>query len=194
MAGIGGLSGATRRALMGTALTGTLLLAACGSSGSKAAATQPSTAATSTGSGVASSAPSSAPSSAAAKAVSGDSGSTFCQKARDETAAEAKNTAALTSNDPTALKKLEENAIKQLPEFVALAPSAIKSAVNVLAQADQTVFNALEKTNFDFTKLPTSVTTAFSDPKFEQAATTVANYEEKVCGIKIDTGIPSSAG
>lgn len=196
MAGTGGLSGATRRALMGTALTATLLLTACGSSsGSKSAATQPSTAAASSASAGASSAPAaSTPATSAAKAPTGDSGSSFCQKARDESAAEAKDTAALTSNDPTSLKKFEEAAIKQLPAFVSSAPSQIKSAVQTLAAGDESIFNALEKANFDFTKLPANITTQFTSPTFEAATTKVADYLQSVCGIQPDTGIPSSAG
>lgn len=197
MAVIGGLSGSARRALIGTALTGTLFLAACGgSSGTKAASTFPSAAAksaASSGSAGSSGSSSSAGSSTAPAGSGGDSGSSFCQKARSESAASAKETEALTSSDPATLKKFEEQAIAQLPEFVAKAPAQIKGAVQTLAAADQTIYNDLKAADFDYSKLSTTAVTQLSSPQFEQAASQVATYMETVCGISPSTGAEAPA-
>lgn len=124
--------------------------------------------------------------------VSGSKTSSFCRDAQNQAADESKEETNFASDTPAQLKTFEENAEKELTAYVAEAPSQIRSSVQTIATAGQAVFQALQKAGFDFTKLDSSTLAASLDtPAFEQAATTVSAYVEKVCGINVED-TPSS--
>src|SRR5580700_6772519 len=74
----------------------------------------------------------------------GDSGSSFCQAAKQQQAQENRDIQAYTSDSPAQLEKIEEQALAELPAYVSIAPSQIKSAVQTVVAADQTLFNELK--------------------------------------------------
>jgi hypothetical protein len=163
-----------------------VLLTACGSgtSGTLGAALgASSSAAAGAASGAANDGATSAATSAPSSTIKGDSNSRFCTLAVAEQQEEDKTSSAITGDSPQDLQKFEEQAISALPAFVAAAPSAIKSAVQTLAAADQKFFAALKAAGYDYTKLDPSIESTFEDPQFTAAATTVTNYLTQVCGI-----------
>jgi hypothetical protein len=169
---------AHRGAAVSVLLVAGIVLAGCGGSSSltSSAATK-----TSSPSSLSSSA---APSSTStSKALTGNPNSTFCVEAAAEQAQEDKNTEALTGDSPADLQKFEEQSQAELKVFVAKAPSQIKSAVQTIADADNTLVNALKAVNYDITKLDSSAISGVDTPAFEAAVTTVDNYLEQVCGI-----------
>jgi hypothetical protein len=157
------------------------LVAACGSSGSKAAS--PGSSSLSKSSTGASQAPAPSASSKPPKVAKAGSGGSFCDKARSEEAASAKDAAALTTGNPQQLEQLEEKELSELKGFVSSAPSQIKGAVAILAAGDQKLFNALKAANFDFTKLSPATVGAFDTPEFTQATDQITAYLASTCGI-----------
>jgi len=173
--------GVTWCARNGLAVTGVaVLLAACGSSGSTSAGSQPSTSAKSTGSGGSANVPSGS---------GGSSGGSFCQKAKQSVADQAANAQALTANNPAQLQKFEEESLAKLDGFVSSAPAQIKGAVATIAAADRKLFAQLKAVNFDVTKIGSSLGD-ITGPTFTNAAEQVTTYLAKVCGIN-PTAVPS---
>jgi hypothetical protein len=163
-------------------LLAAIVLTACGSSSSSTLGAAASAAAAD-GSASGSASGSAASPAGSSAAIKGDSNSKFCTFAVAEQAQEDKTSQEITGDSPQDLQKFEEQAISALPAFVAAAPSAIKSAVQTLAAADQKFFTALKAAGFDYTKLDPSIESTFEDPQFTAAATTVSDYLEQVCGI-----------
>ena len=60
-----------------------------------------------------------------------------------------------------------------------------------IATADDALVAALDKVNYDFTKLDPTFAASFDTPAFEAAVTNVDNYLEQVCGIN-PTDVSSS--
>jgi hypothetical protein len=169
-------------AVTGVLLVAGLVLAGCGGS-SKLASGAGSAAVNASAGSSGSAGSSSAQPSSKSSAVSGNSNSSFCVEAVAEQAQEAKNTDAFTGDNPADLQKFEEAGQAELKQFVAKAPSQIKSAVQTIAAADDTLVAALKAANWDITKLNSSVTAQLDTPAFETAVTTVDNYLEQTCGI-----------
>jgi hypothetical protein len=173
-----------------------VLVAGCGGSTTKSA-TSGTTAATTAPSGSTAAGSSSATTGAAsatttpggatttvtvAAVKTGSLGSSFCQASgalKKREAAEEKGFA----DTPQALEKLEKEGVAELPEFERLAPSSLKSAVEVLVTEDRLVFSELQKANFNYAKLPPNFIQAFEAPKFTQATDQITNYLTHVCGI-----------
>jgi hypothetical protein len=173
---------AHRGAAVSVLLVAGIVLAGCGGSSSltSSAATKTSSPSSLSLSAASSAAPSSTSTS---KALTGNPNSTFCVEAAAEQAQEDKNTEALTGDSPADLQKFEEQSQAELKVFVSKAPSQIKSAVQTIADADNTLVNALKAVNYDITKLDSSAISGVDTPAFEAAVTTVDNYLEQVCGI-----------
>lgn len=170
------------RVRAGTALIGiAFFVAACGSSGSKAAS--PGSSSLSKSSPSTSQAPAPSPSSKPPKVAKAGSGGSFCDKARSEEAASAKDAEALTSGNPQQLKQLEEKELSELKGFVSSAPSQIRGAVAILAAGDQKLFSALQAAGFDYSKLDPTTISAFDTPQFTQAADQITAYLASTCGI-----------
>jgi hypothetical protein len=169
------------RVRAGTTLVGiAFFVAACGSSGTKAASPGSSSLSKSSS---ASQAPAPSASSKPPKVAKAGSGGSFCDKARSEEAASAKDAAALTSGNPQQLEQLEEKELSELKGFVSSAPSQIRGAVAILAAGDQKLFDALKAANFDYTKLSPTTISAFDTPQFTQAADQITAYLASTCGI-----------
>jgi hypothetical protein len=167
-----------------------VLLTACGG-GSTTLSTP--AAAGSTAIGAAAAGTSAAAGAPASSSVAlGNSDSSFCQEALAEQAQEAKDIDAFTADTPAQLEQFEQQALNELAIFVKKAPAAIKSAVQTIADADQTLFNDLKAVNFDYTKLGPNIATSFDTPSFMAATTTVTNYLASACGITDSDSAPSS--
>jgi hypothetical protein len=170
------------RVRAGTTLVGiAFLVAACGSSGSKAAS--PGSSSLTKSSSSASQAPAPSASSKPPKVAKAGSGGSFCDKARSEEATSAQDAAALTSGNPQQLKQLEEKELSELKGFVSSAPSQIKGAVAILAAGDQKLFDALQAAGFDYAKLDPTTISSFDTPQFTQAADQITAYLASTCGI-----------
>jgi hypothetical protein len=167
------------------------LLAACGSSATKAASGSSSSAKAATtsqstsASGSSTSPAGGSPStpSSSAKVDIGALGSSFCDTARKQETQASQDAQALTSDDPATLKKFEEQAIAELPAFEAQAPAEIKSAVATLVAADRTLFSQLDAAGWDFTKLSPTAVSALESPDFTAATEKITSYLTTKCGI-----------
>jgi hypothetical protein len=191
-----------RRLALGAGLLATAtLLAACSSSssGTPTALINSGSSSSSGPAGAASSpvaaastkaASSKAPSTKAASTKSsggGGSGSlgsgSFCDIAKNQEAAQQKEISAF-SDTPASLKTIEEQDAKLLPEFLAIAPAAIKPDVQEIVTVDEQLLAALQKANFDVSKIPPSALSGFQTPALTKASNDIATYLDKTCGIK----------
>jgi hypothetical protein len=183
-----------RRLHAAIALTAaTVLLAACSSGATKAAAgsTSVGVARSSAASGSASSPASTSATPTTPKLKAGNPNSSFCGLARQEQAQEEKDASAFATDTPAELEKFEEQAMAELPAFADQAPDEIKASVKLLVAADAAIFAELKKANFDFTKLSTTDLSSLDTPAFTAASQQVTTYLEKTCGIT-DSASPSS--
>ena len=168
-----------------------LLVSACSSSGSAPAA---GTTAAGPASVVASSPAASAATPTPSPAGSADSGGgganlgsgSFCTVAKAEQKQSEKESTAYSSGDPASLKKLETDGLSELQRFVSIAPSAIKPDVQLIATADQKLFNALKAARFMIAKVDQSVLTQLQTPAFTAAEKHITTYLATTCGIRVD--------
>jgi hypothetical protein len=169
----------------GLLLVAGLVLAGCGSSSKVVSGAGASAAAikSAASSGAASGSAAGASPSSTSSVVTGNPNSSFCVEAAAEQAQEDKDTEAFTTDSPADLKKFEDQAQAELKVFVSKAPAALKGDVQTIATADNALVAALDKVNYDFTKLDPTFATSFDTPAFEAAVTNVDNYLEQVCGI-----------
>lgn len=173
-------------AAVGALLVAGLVLAGCGGSSKSAsnigavAASKAAASAVSAGSSAGSS---SAASPSSSVKLSGNSNSSFCVEATAVQAEQDKNGEELLGDTPADLQKFEEQSQAELKLFVSKAPAQIKSAVQTIATADDTLVNALKAANYDITKVDPKVTESLDTPAFESAVTTVDDYLEQVCGL-----------
>ena len=98
---------------------------------------------------------------------------------------------AFTAN-PTSLKTVEQEAAKELPEFEALAPSAIKPDVKTVVTIDEQLIASLAKVNYDVSKLPPATLSSFNSPAVMAANNHIISYLTNVCGIKEPSTASSS--
>jgi hypothetical protein len=122
--------------------------------------------------------------------VSLGSGS-FCDIARNQEAQQQKEVSAF-SGSPASLKTIEEQDAKLLPEFLAIAPAAIKPDVQEIVAVDQQLLTALRKANYDVTKLAPSALSGFDTPALTKASDDITAYLSKTCGIKDPNASPSA--
>jgi hypothetical protein len=171
-----------------------LLISACSSSGSPsatgAASHAPAPVSVIASAPVGSSAPASAPaptSSTSAVSSGGGAGLSaagFCAVAKQEQARSEKEANAYSTGDPAALEKLETDGVNELQKFVAIAPSAIKSDVEVIAAADQKLFAALKQAKFVIKNVDQSALASLQTPAFTAAEKHITTYLATTCGIK----------
>ena len=164
-----------------------LLLTACSSSGPHAS-TSVTNSNTGTGSNSLTTPPPSASSTPAA--LSGNSGSTFCGDARAQKKLTANEVQIFTTGTPAQIETLEKQDLKELPIWASLAPSQLKSAMDLVVATDENVYKILAADGFDFKKLTTAQDEQFSTPAFTKANTTIDDYLTQVC--KIPSSIPTS--
>lgn len=86
-------------------------------------------------------------------------------------------------SNPAQLRTLFKDLQVAVKEAVDVAPAEIKADVTLLASFYNDFANALDKVNYDFTKLPPDTAAKLQDPKFQAAATRLDAYSKQVCGI-----------
>ena len=170
------------RVRTGTALLGiAFFVAACGSSGSKAAS--PGSSSLSKSSSSASQAPAPSASSKPPKVAKAGSGGSFCDKARSEEAARRRT--------PRRSRPAIPQQLEQFEEKVALRPVR---PCGVVAFADQgrgrdprhrrsEVLQRPQGRQFRFTKISPDHISALETPEFTQATDKITAYLESTCGI-----------
>ena len=155
-----------------------VVVAACGSSGSKGAASannsSPSTVAS----------PSGATTSTVGK-VSGNSNSSFCDDARrSENAFKAMNPAQLSMNT---LKSELENVGPELQKAESAAPSEIKPDLQTFINAYTPFLNALKAADYDFTKVNFASFTNLDSAAVKAALAHIEAYFTQVCHVTMPT-------
>lgn len=86
-------------------------------------------------------------------------------------------------SDPSQLSPYLEELASVVEQAVAVAPSEITTDVKVLAGAVTGYVNALEKANYDYTKLPPEARDTIQSPDVQAASTRVSAYAKNVCGV-----------
>ena len=189
-----------------------LLVTACGSSSSgaaaagssaapagaaatsaAAAATTSQAAATSAAAGAAATSGSNltiAPTQAAVTSVKATGGGDFCKSL-----ASAINSNSVTAGGttPADLKASIQKSLKVGLEALGKAPSAIRPDVKILIDASAQLFAALEKDNYDFTKITPADEAAMTSPAVVAAEKRVNAYVKADCGIDIGAGAAASS-
>jgi hypothetical protein len=145
-----------------------LLLAACGSSGSKKNA---SVTATSAAGGT-----------TTTPHFSGSRSSNFCDLARTAQAA-AQTTG--SSIDKLKASIQQFNSVKD--KLHSDAPGVIKNDVVVVVGAVEQLFTALQNANYDYTKLSPNQIQALNSPSVQASERRVAAYLTQVCGVGTTT-------
>jgi hypothetical protein len=154
--------------------------AATSSTGSTASAAAP--AATSAAGAAAASATAALPSPSKVVATGGGK---FCQ----QVAAEVNNTVAKDAASGTGVDSIKQSIqnFKSIEGSVlSSAPNAIKGDLVTLFGALDQFYGALQKANYDFTKIDPSVEAPLQAPAVQQAEQNVTAYMKNTCGI--DTG------
>jgi hypothetical protein len=156
------------------------LLAACGGGSSSSNASGSTSTAPQT-----SSAPASSPAVASStKAASGGGSSTsFCQVAKAEQSQEAAEEKALVGDTPQQLSQYESKAVAELTKYTATAPSSIRSDVQVVVTAVQSLFKQLKAVNNDYTKLGPTALSSLDSPALTKATKAIETYLANSCGI-----------
>lgn len=156
--------------------------AATTSAAASAAATTSAAAASSAATTSAAATTSSAPSAAVTTKVKAVGGGQFCKDV-----AKAINTNALdfskAGTDPAAEKAAIKKGLQETAGLLLEAPKEIKPDVAVLVGAINQVYSALEKANYDFTKLDPSLLTAMDSAAVKTAGDHVDAYVKNTCGI-----------
>jgi hypothetical protein len=86
-------------------------------------------------------------------------------------------------NNPAQLRTLFKDLQAAVKQAVDVAPSEIKSDVTLLAGFYNDFATALDKVNYDFTKVPPDISRKLQDPQFQAAATRLDAYTKQVCGL-----------
>jgi ribosomal protein L30E len=94
-----------------------------------------------------------------------------------------------TSLDQT--KALVQKGLAEAAILAAEAPNEIKSDVAVLAAQVAALYSAVQKANYDFTKVDPSTLTAMNTPAVKAAEAKVDAYVKVKCGI--DVGADASS-
>ena len=128
--------------------------------------------------------------SSTAAALSGNSGSTFCSDARAQKKLTANEVQIFTTGTPAQIEALEKQDLQELPIWAALAPSQLKSSMDVVVATDEQVYKVLAQDGFDFKKLTTAEDEQFTSAAFTKANTTIDAYLTQVC--KIPSTVPTS--
>jgi hypothetical protein len=87
--------------------------------------------------------------------------------------------------DPASYKKAIEESTKRGKALLSEAPSELDDSVEVILDAQDRLIAALEKVDYDFTKLPTDALGAMSTPEVEAAGKKLDAYVTDTCGIDI---------
>jgi len=162
--------------------------AAASSAGGAGAATSTAAATTSAAAAAATSGSAATPavappvSAAAITTVKATGGGTFC---KNLAAFINSSTTDLTGTTPAAVKASVQKSQAETAILLSEAPSAIKTDLGTLFAATNTLYAALAKANYDFTKVGTTATDALSTPAVEAAETRSDAYVKTKCGIDV---------
>lgn len=88
------------------------------------------------------------------------------------------------TNTPAQLKTVVQDGRTAINAAASAAPAEIKPDVQVLADAFGSVYNELEKVNFDATKVSLTAFAPLQTPQFQQSTVRFQAYLQKVCGIQ----------
>lgn len=110
----------------------------------------------------------------------GQNSAQFCSLAKTYNDRFANVTAAST---PAQMRSVAQDGRTAINQAVSAAPAEIKPDVQVIANAFTSLFNELEKVNFDATKLQPSAFAPLQTPEFQTSSTRFQAYTTKVCGI-----------
>jgi len=177
----------------GAAAAGTSSAAAAAPTSAAAGATTTAAAATSAAAAAATTSGSNltiAPTQAAVTSVHATGGGDFCKSL-----ASALNSNAITAGGttPADLKASIQKSLQVGLAALSKAPSAIKGDVKVLIDASSKLFTALEKDNYDFTKITPADEAALTSPAVVAAEKRVSAYVKADCGIDIGAGAAASS-
>jgi hypothetical protein len=86
-------------------------------------------------------------------------------------------------SNPAQLRTIFKDLQVAVKQAVDVAPSEIKADVTLLANFYNDFAAALEKVNYDFTKVPPDISRKLQDPQFQQATTRLDAYTKQVCGL-----------
>jgi hypothetical protein len=150
-----------------------IALTACGSSSSGG------TSAASTTSPTSSTTPSAAPTSSLGALGSGS----FCLEAKAEEAQASKEIKAFESDTPAQLSAFAQHVLAELQTFTSSAPSAIKADVAIAVAADQKIFAALKKANYNYKNVSPTAFESVDTPAFKRATAAITKYFQTKCGI-----------
>jgi len=154
--------------------------AATSSTGSTASAAAP--AATSAAGAAAASAPAAQPSKVVATG-----GGKFCKEVASEVNQSAAKDA-LTGGGTDSLKQSVQNFKSLEGSVLGSAPKEIKPDLVTLFGALDQFYTALQKANYDFTKIDPSVEAPLQAPAVQQAEQNIDAYMKNTCGIDIGSG------
>jgi hypothetical protein len=115
--------------------------------------------------------------------VGSATGSGFCKDAAFADAAQRKAASSLSMDSPAALQKFEAQSLARLQQFVAIAPSAIKSDLEVIVAADRQLYNALAAAHFDMHSMNTAAFARLNTPQLKRAVRSITAYLASACGI-----------
>jgi hypothetical protein len=162
-----------------------VLLTACGGGAAKVAATgsQPAGQASSAAQGA-------PPDAASAKPVKATGGGAFCKAIAASMNAQSLHPGLASGDDA---KAQVEAARAEQHEALSIAPSALKPDLQVLVAASDSMFNALVKVNYDYSKLTADDMVDFSAPKVVTAEQHLTTYLKDTCGIDIGAGAAAAA-
>jgi len=107
-------------------------------------------------------------------------GTPFCQLAKTYT--EKFGTILLTAGDPAKLKAASTDADSAIRQAVTTAPAAIKSDVQTVATTVTDVLAALQKNNFDISKIPDQ-TAKLQSKGFQDSFANMNRYVQAHCGV-----------
>ena len=174
------------------ALFSVCVLAACGSSTTKASTSDKTVAATTVGAAATTTAAGVSSTTADPK-FSGSGSGDLCSYAK-EVDVSAKFDKIFQSSDPAQTKKDLDVAKAAMAEFRKRAPNEIKGDIEKVTTAVLEMIGTMAKYNFDFTALAKAAQTdpalaqtfqsGFASPEFQAASDRVDAYFTNVCGIK----------
>jgi hypothetical protein len=162
-------------------------VAACGGGSSSSSATGSNSTAPQTSSAASSSSSAPAAATSSKAASGGGASSSFCGLAKVEEAQEASVAKALTSDSPQQLEQYETNALAELSKYSSSAPAEIRSDVQVVVTAVESLFKQLKAVNNDYTKLSPTALSGLNTPALTKASQALGVYFATKCGITIPT-------
>lgn len=109
----------------------------------------------------------------------GEGGQAFCELSRNY-----QDPARQPNATPAMLRQLYTQAQHTLQQMINTAPKELRDDVVLVAGGLSQFIAALEKANFDITKLEPESLQIFQDPRYTAASGRYTAYLSEICGIK----------